>query len=91
MKRTFFSTMKIMSLLLVAAGVLMTSCKDQVEEDEVGKTAISISATIENFEANRGSFVFEGELKYLHKRQELETNTATNTLKILEIVSVDWH
>lgn len=52
MKRTFFSTMKIMSLLLVAAGVLMTSCKDQVDEDEVGKTAISISATIENFEAN---------------------------------------
>ena len=47
MKKTFFGSMKIMALLLVAAAGLMTSCEDRGEDDVVGaNTPINITASI---------------------------------------------
>ena len=50
MKKTFFSTIKLMSLALMAAASLMTSCEeDPVEEPVGGRKAVKIKATIENY------------------------------------------
>lgn len=51
MKKTFFGSMKIMALLLVAAAGFMTSCEDRGEDDVVGvNTPINITASIEIFD-----------------------------------------
>ena len=51
MKKTFFGSMKIMALMLLATAGLMTSCEDMFSDDLSG-AAISISASIEVFDTN---------------------------------------
>ncbi|MBQ1963941.1 MAG: hypothetical protein II358_00795, partial [Tidjanibacter sp.] len=55
MKKRFFGSMKIMSLLLVAAAGLITSCENNHEEDPLGRKELIISATIEDFNAARAT------------------------------------
>ncbi len=60
MKRTFFSTIKLMSLALLAAASLLTSCEEDPVEEPVGKKEIKISASINDFTGGSGSAFEEG-------------------------------
>ncbi len=59
MKKTFFGSMKIMALLLVAAAGLMTSCEDKHDEDPLGRKELVITATIEDFNSRATDTAFE--------------------------------
>ena len=67
MKKTFFSTMKIMSLVLLASVSLVTSCEEEPEPvNPNGKKVVSVSATIENYTKATDSSFEEGDKIGLH-------------------------
>ena len=66
MKKTIFSTIKLMSLALLAAASLMTSCEEGPEEDLGGRKAIKINGTIENFARATDTAFEEGDIVGLH-------------------------
>ena len=66
MKKTFFSTMKIMSLVLLASVSLMTSCEEEPEPEPTGKKVVSVTATIENYTKATDASFEEGDKIGLH-------------------------
>ncbi len=67
MKKTFFSTMKIMSLALLAVASLMTSCEeDPVEPPITGKAAVNIKGVVKDYSGATDSFFVREDAIGLH-------------------------
>ena len=67
MKKSFFSTMRLMGLALLAAATLVTACEEVPEEiPSEGKLAVNITGVVKDYNNSTSSFFEKGDAVGLH-------------------------
>lgn len=67
MKKSFFSTMRLMGLALLAAATLVTACEEVPEEiPSDGKLAVNITGVVKDYNNSTSSFFEKGDAVGLH-------------------------